>query len=140
MINSIGEFQFITVLGHPVGPREQPEVIARSGVDDVGVWRTGKRGEPFELVSQVDVASMDGARRLFKQYVDSIGQDPVVLIQDDYDYSAEGWKVVVLDVEERQRHAIISAVGGLNLPSLAFLECAWKLVAIQNSSSYLERA
>ena len=131
MINSIGEFQFIALQGHPIPPREQPEVISRGGVDGVGVWRTGKRGEPFELVSQVDVASMDGARRLFKQYVDTIAQDPVVLVQDNYDYSAEGWKVVVLDVQQRQRHAIISAVGGLNSPSRAFLECAWKLVAIE---------
>ena len=130
MLNTIGNFQFIALHGNPVPPKGQPMVLARAGVDGVGIWRAGVRGVPFEMVSQVDAPNMAVARQLLKAYVDSIEQDPVPLIQDDYDYTAEGWKVVVLDVEQRQRHAIISPVGGINLPSLAYLEASWTLIAI----------
>lgn len=132
MQNAIGNFTFIALLGNPVPPKGQPQVIARPGVDGVGIWRSGKRGEPFKMVSQVDAPSMRVARNAMAAYVASIEQNPVALIQDDYDYSSEGWKVVVLDVVQRQCHAIISAVGGINPPSLAYLEAEWALVAVSS--------
>ena len=130
MLNLIGNFQFLALHGHPVPPKGQPQVLARPGVDGVGIWRTGERGVPFEMVSQVDMPDMATARRVFKLYVESIEQNPVPLIQDDYDYAAEGFNVVVLDVQERQRHALATSTGGLNLPSLAYLEAAWVLIAV----------
>lgn len=126
----IGDFLFIALHGHPGLPKEQPQVVARGGVDGVGIWRTGVRGAPFQMISQVDMPSLNAAKTLFAAYAGWIAQDPVVLIQDDYDYSAQGWQVVVLDVELRQCHALVTSDGGINPPSLAYLEVAWTLQAV----------
>lgn len=131
MQNQIGDHRFLFLQGNPDPPKEMPDLMARGGVDGVGVWRTGVRGKPFALRSQVDCASMDEAREEFARYAQSIAQDAVALIQDDYDYTAEGWLVVVLDVRETARHVQIRSTGGFFSPGpSAWLEAEWTLVAV----------
>ena len=128
--NSIGSFSFIALLGDLVPPREQLEVSARPAVEGVTVTRTGKRGMPFRLRSQVDQASYAAARATYRQYVDLIRDDPQVLIQGGVVSTSEFYKVQVLDVRAVRIGPIKSASGGLFAPSLGWLECDWDLIAI----------
>jgi len=125
--NIIGEFEFLTLHGRPSPPAEQVEVVARGGVDGLGIWRTGVRGQPFRMFSQVDAPSLEIAADEFERYQALIGQDPVEMVQDDV---IRDWKVAVLGVQLVSRYAIMVPVGGLNFPSLAWLEAEWTLVAI----------
>lgn len=128
--NSIGNFAFIALHGDPAPPREQLEVSARPAVEGVTVTRTGKRGVPFRMRSQVDQASYETARATYRQYVDLIRDDPQVLIQGGVVSTSEFYKVQVLDVRAVRIGPIKSASGGLNSPSLGWLECDWDLIAI----------
>ncbi len=130
MLNQIGDHQFLFLHGNPDPPKEQPELLARPGVDGVGVWRTGIRGRPFTMRSFVDCASMDEAEREFSRYADSVSEDAVALIQDNHDYTVDGWLVVVLDVREIDRHAVVRSTGGFFSPGpSAVLVAEWTLVA-----------
>ena len=133
--NSIGNFLFVSLHGEVVAPRQQigrPQV--RPGVDGVGLAKTGVRGQPFRLRSMVDQPDRDTAHDVFTQYQDSIGSDPVALVQSDYDYDGqEDFKVAVLGVRRVQLQDVLTAVGGLNQPSQAKLVCEWTLIAVANS-------
>lgn len=128
--NSIGDFTFIALLGGREPPREQLEIEARPSVDGLTIIRTGSRGTPFRLRSQVDAASYNGAWTTFRQYLALIKSDPVVLTQGGIVSTAEGFKVQVLNVHPVKIGPIKSASGGLNTPSLGWLECDWDLVAV----------
>lgn len=128
--NSIGNFSFIALLGDPMPPREQLEVAARAAVEGVTVTRTGKRGVPFRLRSMVDQESYTAARATYLQYVDLIRDNPQSLIQGGIDSTSQQYKVQVLDVRAVRIGPLKSPVGGLNSPSLGWLECDWDLIAI----------
>ena len=129
-MNSIGEYVFIGLHGNPDPPKEAVEIMERPGVDGIGVWRLGRWGKPFFMRSQVDVASMAAAAVLLGRYRDMIGQDPVSMIQDNVDSAACGFLVVVEDVRQERCHAIENSTGGINPPSLAWLEAGWRLRAV----------
>ena len=135
-INSIGQFEFISLAGNPVPPSEQMDgPIWRKGVDGNAVWKTGKRGDKFTLRSKVDMVDLDEARKKFHEYTALQDDDPVVLVKNDYDYNAhEDWKVKVLEVRETVCEARGTSTGGLNPPSGAFLAAEWDLVAIENQA------
>lgn len=128
--NSIGDFSFIALLGNREPPREQLEIEARPSVNGLTIIRTGSRGTPFRLRSQVDAASYNAAWSTFRQYLSLINDDPQLLIQGGIYSSSEGYMVQVLDVHPVRIGPIKTASGGLNAPSLGWLECDWDLVAI----------
>jgi hypothetical protein len=132
MLSSIGPHQFLILAGQIVPPHEQvDDPVQRRGVDGTGLWRTGRRGDKFSLRSKVDQPSLDAARLTFRQYQDLIGQDPQQLVQDDFDFSQQGFQVFVLKVHLAALKTIRTAVGGLNPPSLAWLEGDWELIAVE---------
>lgn len=130
--NSIGDFSFIALLGQREPPRQQLEIEARPSVDGLTIIRTGTRGAPFRLRSQVDAASYNAAWTTFRSYLALIAADPVAMIQGGINSTAEGFKVQVLDVRPVKIGPLKTPVGGLNAPSLGWLECDWDLVAIAN--------
>ena len=132
MISSIGPFPFLILADQVVPPHEQvDEPVQRRGIDGTAVWRIGRRGEKFTLRSKVDQPSLDFARLTFAQYQSLIGQDPQTLIQDDYAFAQQNFKVLVLKVQLVALKAIRTAVGGMFPPSLAWLECDWELIAVE---------
>lgn len=127
MANRIGNFEFVALHGSPLPPTEQPELVARAGVDGVGGWRTGVRGTPFRMLSQVDMPTYEIAGQVSINYTVLIGQDPVSLVQDDVEFP---YQVVVLSVVERSRRGMVISTGGLYPPSAAWLESEWTLMAV----------
>jgi len=131
-MNMIGNLLFLTLLGGVERPSQQVgDLIARPGVDGLGIWRTGIRGRPFQLRSMVDVPDLAAGRMFFAAYRLLMGGALQILIQDGYNFfAAEGFNVAVLDVQLQQLKTIKTAVGGFNPPSNAKLVCEWTLVAV----------
>jgi len=131
MINSIGSFQFISLLGPVAVPTGQIVLLpVRMGVDGRGLKRTGVRGVPFRLRSAVDQPSLAAAHVTLAAYLAMIGAAPVELVQDYFTYST--FKVAVLDVQQPRITPNAGSSGGLYPPSWAKLVCLWDLVAIAN--------
>lgn len=134
MQNSIGEHEFLAILGSVLPPREQLLApVQRPGVDGTGVRKAGSKGTLFTLISQVDSATITTARAKAELYLAQIDADPVTLIISDHNFNtSDNWKVKVYDVRVRRIHSVVQATGGINDPSDAFLECEWNLMAIAN--------
>lgn len=136
LANSIGDHEFIALLGQVVPPLEWPaEPRVRLGVDGTTFMRIGRRGRQFTLKSQVDCEDLADGRLIYSNYSQEILADPLVLVQDDYDFDfSEDFKIVVMAVRLVTLHKMIVASGGLADPSEAFLECEWDLVAVENET------
>lgn len=134
MKNSIGEHEFLAILGSIVPTRERLlPPVQRPGVDGTGIRKAGSKGTLFTLISQVDSATITSARAKAELYLAQIDADPVVLIISDHNFDTQdNWKVKVFDVRIRRIHGVVQATGGINDPSGSFLECEWSLMAIAN--------
>lgn len=134
MTNSIGGYQFLSLLGRVAVPAEQIDrPIVRPGVAGVGLRKTGVRGVPFTLRSAVDQPDLATAHVTLAGYRALIGANPVLLIQDNFNFSTgDNFLVAVLNVHDARITAPGNSSGGLNAPSLAKLVCHWDLIAITN--------
>lgn len=130
--DAIGEHEFTVLHGEPEGPQERVFVLARPGVEGVGFLRAGLAGQPFTLESGVDLADWTDVETTYRQYVATVGGDPVGLVRGGIDYAAFGWQVEVLRVEKiaGQTRALLGSVGGQNPPARAWLACRWTLIAV----------
>jgi hypothetical protein len=131
MVNQIGDFAFLTLRGQPETVRQQLELIVRPGVAGVGLWKRGMIPTPFHLRSAVDAPDKEAARSFYKLYCRLIGANPVSLVWSDLDLtSGEGYGFSVLKVIPVLITALANSSGGLNPPSLGWIECDWELVPI----------
>jgi hypothetical protein len=136
--NLIGDFPFIHLTRAIGGVAEQLVREVRPGVKGVTLWRTGKRAEPFALVSVVDTADCDAAEDLLHQYEDLVGQNPVPVT---WEGKLLPFRVVVLHVEplEEGIHQTLIGVGGVRGTSNGLCRCVWHLQPIdpdQDIASY----
>lgn len=129
MSDSIDTFSFLALRGTPVWPVEQVKVIQRAGVDGSAFLLTGRRCQPFQLVSLVDVATMEDGGALMLLYQALTSEGPVALVQGGVDWTDADLWVKVLDVQPRSLKAAL-VVGGFNAGSLALLEAVWTLQGI----------
>lgn len=127
---SIGAQKFIVLQGNPVRPSQKLTLDEWLGTDGTEVTRTGVRGVPFTMISQVDTTTLQTADDKYQDYIDLIEANPQTLTQDGI--AQNGYKVQVLDVERVRRAALTQSVGGLNDNPQALLICAWTLIAIAN--------
>ncbi len=127
---SIGEHKFIILQGNPVVPSEKLVIDEWLGIDGTEITRTGKRGIPFTMVSQVDQTTLKAADTTYQEYLDMIEDDPQTLTQDGE--AVAGAKFQVLDVERIRRTSITESVGGLKNNPQALLVCAWTMIGIAN--------
>ena len=129
-MNSIGPFVFTALFGTPVVPAEQAELVARRGVDGTALWRTGSRGEPFQMRSLVDYPSIAVGHQMAYYY--RLYQNQVAglwLVQDGVNYAiAWGLHVNVLDVRTQRIEAVAKSTGGLNPPGLCVVEADWTMI------------
>lgn len=129
--NSIGDWLFVAMQGEVVPPREMLEMDQRNGVDGTEFTLIGKKGEPFQLFTQVDAENYDAAVTNFQfGYLPLIEAEPQTLIHNGVNHDGNGFKVKVLGVTCVKMKAITSAVGGLYPPSNAWLEAVWDLIAV----------
>lgn len=134
---SIGDFNFIAIDGYWVPPAEVVSLDQRGGVDGTQITAHGKKGRPFPVTTQVDQPNYAVALATIKSYQDLIDADPVALVLagSSSESVGPGFLVAVLDVEIIRCQILApGAMGGLNPPSLAWLECRWQLIAIAGTS------
>jgi hypothetical protein len=124
----LGPFAFIN-LTVPVGLKERLARDVRSGVDGVTFWKTGKRGEPFSLLSVTDVANVAAAGVLLDGYHEAVGE---LLDLTWAGLPIQGVQFLVLDVLPLPQgmHATLLGIGGTGGTSEALLRCQWILEAI----------
>ncbi len=130
-LDQIQNFLFLSLSGSPVWPTERIKTIQRPGVDGTAFLLQGKASQPFTLVSQVDVETMEAGQVWLEHYQSLIGGSPVALVQGGINYALRNRYVEVLNVQQSKLHAIAGSTGGLNSPSGAFLEARWQLMGIE---------
>lgn len=131
-IFSIGDFEFLDMTRAISRPTKRISREVRSGVAGVTWWNTGRRGEPFSLITTVDVADVPGAIALLKQYEqlkDLMQLQPLRWASDPLN----GCRAMVLEVQpiERGLHHTIAGFGGKLGSSNALLRCQWDLEAVE---------
>lgn len=134
--NQIGEFQFISLSRAISGPVEQLAREVRTGVKGVTLWKTGKRAEPFMLVSEADTADVDAAEDLLHQYEDLVGENPVPVTWNGKNLAPR--LVVVMNVEpiENGIFQTLLGIGGLLGNSNGFCRCIWTLQPIDPNQDH----
>jgi hypothetical protein len=114
-------FPFLTIQGalFPTRPTFEREV--RPGVNGIGIWSTGNRGEPFQIATTLDCVSIAAAGTAFAAYLTA------VLTKKDLYYCGAFWgTVVVQGVVLQQLRTFKTGVGGVQ----AFTGAAGTLLAV----------
>lgn len=134
IVHKIGSQEFLSIEGEPQLPKKKMRVDARPGVVGVAVWDQLEKGEPFSLLTVVDVEGIDEGRDKFDEYRKLIGTKLVAVIKDDVNYTGLDAVFVVLDIQIVQLKAAKTMVGGLTVvdgQDGALLRCHWDLVAVE---------
>ncbi|HUX16796.1 MAG TPA: hypothetical protein VMW52_10015 [Phycisphaerae bacterium] len=134
MPDYLGSIPVLAFRGNPERLKEIAMVLMRPGVEGVAVWRSAKKGLPFQLRSESDAYNLGHATALYRNYCNQIAQDPQPIMWKGLDLSRDKIGVVVLDVKMVLCQRQILGVGGLFYPSLAWLECDWNMVAVPLTS------
>lgn len=123
LVYSIGQYRFINLSGNPEGAKEATQLQTRPGVDDVAVWLTGRRGEPFTMQSVVDTDTFAQTTTLMQAYRDLVGTAQRML------YASQDMGIVmVLDVKRVEAIRMASKSGGLSALGGGLLTAEWTLV------------
>ena len=135
--HKIGDQQFTFLSGPPENVRMDLEITARPGAPGVGIYRTGIRGRPITVRSDVDLEDKPAALERWDEYLQMIGQDPVDMIWHDLSAGTNrSIKVVVLNVQLVEITSLLSAVGGINVDDgdpCTWLSCGWDLIPLASS-------
>jgi len=123
-IYRIGDFSFVALSRAFSRPMQQVEREIKPGTDGVSLWRTGKRGEPFELLSFADVADVAAGQALLAAYEDAAGGDPVAAVWDGEEFDGSLFIHRVMPPPGGLRKTLIG-VGGLLGSSHAYLRAIW---------------
>ena len=129
--NKIGIHQFISLAGEIVTPAQVKVVDDRYGVDGSEFILTGKKGQPFTLVSQVDCESYSDAVSTLNAYKQLIEEGAVEVIQGGVTSNDYGYAVNVLNVVGQPQAMTGVAVGNaFSSAKQGFLIAQWTLVAV----------
>lgn len=103
-------FPFLTLQGALFPSRPTFEREQRAGVDGIGLWLTGNRGEPFQISTTLDCASIAAAGTALASYISAI------LTKKDLYYAGALWgTVMVQNVVLQRMTAFRAAVGGIQV-------------------------
>lgn len=118
-------FPFLTLKGALLPSQPMFEREQRAGVDGIGIWSTGDRGEPFSIVTTLDCADVAGAGTALVAY------RAAVLSKKDLYYCGALWGTVMIQrVALQQIKSFAAAVGGVQAftgGSGAMLTVQWTL-------------
>lgn len=134
--SSLGAFNFVS-MHRPEGTGAPPALLAlqletmqRPGVNGTAFRRTGIKQDPFVVITFADAPSFVAASNLGAAYHTIQGTGPYNLTWAGYDWSgAYNVQFVPLKVEVQAIRRCVG-IGGLNLVSLAYIECAWTLQTV----------
>lgn len=103
-------FGFIEITGSLIPAVSRPERVIYPGVDGVGYWVSGKRGEPFQLTTICDFANEGQALTNYKSYTLQIGR------KLDLHYHGALWATCgILDVTFGGTRRLAVVQGGVNV-------------------------
>ena len=127
---AIGAFEFISLSRVFSRPTQKLVREARPGSSGVTFWRTGKRAEPVQIESAVDVGNIEQAEALIHAYELLVGADPVVVRWGGLDLP--DILAVVHDVQPVD-HGVFKTllgIGGVLGTSQAFVRALWMIEPI----------
>jgi len=101
-------FPFLVLQGSLQPARQTFDREHRAGVNGIGLWLTGTRGEPFQITTIVDCVSIAAAGTAFLAYVAAITS------KKDLYYDGALWgTVVVQNVVLQSIEKFAKGVGGI---------------------------
>lgn len=124
MSASIGSFTFLTLKGGvSIGSGMTLQEITRPNVDGISYRKVGKRGEPFQVNTVIDLLNYPTAKTRVSDYAAMQGT-LVTLVEE----SGSTWNnVLVLNTRHVETVPIRSSVGGITANSLVLLSMVWTL-------------
>lgn len=126
----IGDFTFLKLSGHPLQPKAEWDLEVRPGVDGIGLWRTGIRGEPFQIWSLVFTYNLETAQALYNAYVAHTNVSSGLVVRRAGLDNACRYKVLDVKPVEGSPRRIVGYVGGDNQTYFAELICVWTLLPL----------
>lgn len=110
----------------PLSHKKSTLVESRSGVDGVFVWLNGTRGEPFEVTTFKDCATIGDADTAIKDYEAAIGS----LANVTFAGVDQPKQVAILNVRPvpEQVRAVLHGIGGTLGTSAAIAVASWTLI------------
>lgn len=128
--NSIGPFNFISLEGAVDIPGQVIVVDSRPGVDGMEFTLLGLKGQPFPMISTVDIDDLFWSDPSVQDYKTLIELGAVDVWKNGVPLLAD-CLVKVLNVTKLDTRQIATAVGNkLSAQSGALLVCRWDLVAV----------
>lgn len=123
-------FPFLNISGPLLPTRPTFEREVRPGVNGIGIWSTGSRGEPFQVTTTLDVASIAAAGTALAAYITAI------LTKKDLYYCGALWGTVLIQhvvlVQIKTFKAGIGGVQAFTGGSGAILTVQWTLETLQS--------
>lgn len=101
-------FPFLTLNGSLVHWRQTFDREIRTGVNGVGIWSTGKRGEPFGISTMLDCNDVAAAGLTFAAY-----QAAIATKKDLYYCNAKWGTVLIHNVILTEVRKLTTRVGGI---------------------------
>ncbi len=116
---------FLTLQGGLLPSAPQFEREQRTGVDGIGIWNTGARGEPFQIQTTLDCVGVAAAASAFAAYLATVGT------KKDLYYCGALWgTILVHKVTLQQIRKFTAGVGGIqgfSGGSGAILSAQWQI-------------
>lgn len=101
-------FPFTTMDGVLVPASQSLEREVRPGVNGIGLWATGVRGEPFQITTQLDCVSVSAGLTAFAAYLAAVGSK-----KDLYYLEALWGTVLIHKVVFQSVRKFAAGVGGI---------------------------
>jgi len=127
LTNSIGGNPFISLEGEYDWEQPSIQIDSRPGVTGMDFTLTATKGQPFQLISIVDVNSLEEGKTKIEEYKALISSDPVSVTKNGVVYVS----AKILNVTPLSLQKIAVAVGNKkSVFAQALLTCRWDLIAI----------
>lgn len=131
-VNTIGGFSFTRFLSNmPLHrPKAQFAIETRAGRDGFAAIYTGRWGEPFTVEAESVFANRNDAESAKVAYQNGPELDPVNIVWDDVDYSAQNLMFIVMAAEVQSIQAVPVYMGPAAVFSPAWVVITrWTLIA-----------
>lgn len=128
-MDSIGQFQMFRLDKPPERVSAQWQVSARGGINGVGLWNAGIRGEPFTLISEAVALSYAAGRTFLASYKYLELQGPVPVVCGVLEGN-QLYKVLKVTSHGPGVKRAIVRIGGDPTTYGALVYATWTLIAI----------
>ncbi len=123
-------FPFLTLNGSLLPSQQTFDRVVRPGVNGIGLWATGNRGEPFGLSTTLDCNSQQAAGLAFAAYHAAVGT------KKDLYYSGMFWGTVLIHkvilTEMRKLTARVGGIQNATGQSGVMLYTQWTIETLYN--------